>query len=992
MAKFSVRQIRQALLGKGNLRTLLSDRIENLDPYKQETLTLFKKIYEEEALKAWERIQKLFQDIPKITALENTWSVICHMPELTGFLSKGVEIEKDKAVLARTKSLSKITSKKNDHTDPFKSINSKKSKSTFPDIIELEGFSLPVRIRWGLACKVNSNSSFYDLLQTVSLVDGISAREISIFLKEALGYCIDKKIEKIKLSKAIKFTDREFEIFSVDPSLLSIIYESKDIDGKKETQNISSLRKKFIGDIDLVKQILRSLENRDWHEAGKLGEKIIVDTTSKLAVDECGVTIDLISSITKRNCFTPWQGMSSNGFINLTKIFPSNSIPEYWGLNAIQISEKIISGSLSEKELAAHDVFQLNHSWDTKVKQSLIEETKYFFVTLEAPIWKSQTPTTLIKAAVSRTEDGEKLLSEHFDETPSAKDLLSLLVSINSKRASSLLQKNITSKLIVERRRDKDTTLPKNWDELIASEIGTKLWIDAVKNSLISRPTIEQLLFANESNFEIKNKKYFQHEVIEFLKNVNFISYEIAQRTLQWIDREPASVTFIAPYLNNIFIEKITELSENDCSMKAIRTLYKKIDSNSREKLWQMQLNHVTKALDLLYLCIEGIKYDFATEWNHRWKRVKGSVEDRAKALTLITRNDPHRFAKIKADFTEKVIADALIWGAHQLPDINSKEIVCMELTAALGTRHFTTIRWLLSQRNWNTPSGSKLSHLYTQHEIPKKSGKLRTISAPNSGLKRIQKSILNQVLNPLGAHDAAYGFVKGRSIVDNAKLHLGRKVVVNIDVKNCFSSVRWPLVLAAMQRDLSNHLSAKTISALTDICTNEGGLPTGAPTSPALLNRILVKTDEILTKQATLRNCTYSRYADDLTFSGDDKAVELIGIATNVLQKISLEIDPEKTNIFRRGRRQMCTGLVVNEKVNIPRAIRKRIRASVHAYESGKKLTWDGHSSGHSALKGRLQFLKMVSPNAAVKLIERFDKASITPIKKIKKTKIEKA
>ena len=250
----------------------------------------------------------------------------------------------------------------------------------------------------------------------------------------------------------------------------------------------------------------------------------------------------------------------------------------------------------------------------------------------------------------------------------------------------------------------------------------------------------------------------------------------------------------------------------------------------------------------------------------------------------------------------------------------------------------------------------------------------------------------MNQVLNPLGAHDAAYGFVKGRSIVDNAKLHLGRKVVVNIDVKNCFSSVRWPLVLAAMQRDLSNHLSAKTISALTDICTNEGGLPTGAPTSPALLNRILVKTDEILTKQATLRNCTYSRYADDLTFSGDDKAVELIGIATNVLQKISLEIDPDKTNIFRRGRRQMCTGLVVNEKVNIPRTIRKRIRASVHAYESGKKLTWNGHSSGNSALKGRLQFLKMVSPTAAVKLIERFEKATDTPIKKNKKNKIEKA
>jgi hypothetical protein len=991
MAKFSVRQIRQALLGKGNLRTLLSDRIENLDPYKQETLTIFKSIYDEEALKAWERIQKLFKDIPKISALENTWSVISHMPELTGFLSKGVEIEKDKAVIARAKRLSKITSK-NDRIDPFQSIQSKKSKITLPDFIELEGFALPVRIRWGLAYKVNSTSNFYALLQTASLVDGISASEINGFLKEALIYGTDTKIEKINLATATKFTDREFEIFTSDPNLISIIYECKKIDSKEEIQNILNVRKKFINDIDLVKKILGSLADRDWNDVGKLGEQIIVDPTSKLAVEECGVTGDLISLIVNRNSFTPWQGMSSDGFLKLKKIFPLNSLPEYLIFNAEQISEKIISSSLSEKEITAHDIFQLNHSWDTNVKQRLINETKYYFLTLEAPIWKSQTLTTIIKAAVSRVEDGEKLLSENFDDIPSAKDLLSLITSINSTRASSLLRKNITSKLIVERRRDKNTTLAKNWDEWIASEIGTKLWIEAVKKSLISRPTIEQLLFANESNYEIKNKKYFENEVIDFLKNVNLISYEIAQRTLHWIDREPSAVSFIAPNLNNGFIEKIIELSENDCSMKAIRTLYEKIDLASKEQLWKMQLNHVTKAHDLLFLCVEGIKYDFVTEWNHRWKRVKGPVEDRAKALTLITRNDPHRFTKIKADFTEKVIIDALIWGANQLPEKFSKEIACMELTAALGTRHTTTIKWLLSQRNWSSPPGSKLSNLYTQHEIPKKSGKLRTISAPNAGLKRIQKSILKQVLNPLGAHDAAYGFVQGRSIVDNAKLHLGRKVVVNIDVKNCFSSVRWPLVLAAVQRDLSKQLSAKTISALTDICTNEGGLPTGAPTSPALLNRILVKTDEILTKQATLRNCTYSRYADDLTFSGDDKAVELIGIATNVLQKISLEIDPEKTNIFRRGRRQMCTGLVVNEKVNIPRAIRKRIRASVHAYESGKKLTWDGHSSGHSALKGRLQFLKMVSPNAAVKLIERFDKASVTPIKKIKKSKIEKA
>jgi RNA-directed DNA polymerase len=77
----------------------------------------------------------------------------------------------------------------------------------------------------------------------------------------------------------------------------------------------------------------------------------------------------------------------------------------------------------------------------------------------------------------------------------------------------------------------------------------------------------------------------------------------------------------------------------------------------------------------------------------------------------------------------------------------------------------------------------------------------------------------------------------------------------------------------------------------------------------------VLLKTDEILTDAADRRDCVYTRYADDLTFSGGDGVVGLLGIATGVLQRIGLELDPRKTNIFRKGRRQCCTGLVVNEK-----------------------------------------------------------------------------
>ena len=119
---------------------------------------------------------------------------------------------------------------------------------------------------------------------------------------------------------------------------------------------------------------------------------------------------------------------------------------------------------------------------------------------------------------------------------------------------------------------------------------------------------------------------------------------------------------------------------------------------------------------------------------------------------------------------------------------------------------------------------------------------------------------------------------------------------------------------------------------------------------------------------------------------------MKLLGIAKNVLAKIDLQLDPLKTNIFRRGRRQICTGLVVNEKVNIPRAIRRKIRASVHSYEIGKQLHWDGNPVGQSSLTGRLNFLKMVSPEHASVLIQRFDAATTKKMAKAKKSLTKKA
>lgn len=161
----------------------------------------------------------------------------------------------------------------------------------------------------------------------------------------------------------------------------------------------------------------------------------------------------------------------------------------------------------------------------------------------------------------------------------------------------------------------------------------------------------------------------------------------------------------------------------------------------------------------------------------------------------------------------------------------------------------------------------------------------------------------------------------------------------------------------------------------LTDICTAEGALPTGAPTSPALLNLVLWRTDEILHQRAHEFGLRYTRYADDLTFSGDRRAVGLLRLARYTLAQIGLSLDPKKTNIFRRGRRQMVTGLVVNDKVSVPRHTRRLLRAAVHHFVQTGHSSWQGSPQSENALKGRIAFVNMVDPQHGLPLSHKLNR-----------------
>jgi retron-type reverse transcriptase len=282
-----------------------------------------------------------------------------------------------------------------------------------------------------------------------------------------------------------------------------------------------------------------------------------------------------------------------------------------------------------------------------------------------------------------------------------------------------------------------------------------------------------------------------------------------------------------------------------------------------------------------------------------------------------------------------------------------------------------------MSMADRRAGAGHKLDRAYQRYRLPKRSGGSRVISVPHHHLKRVQRAILDRLIQPLGAHESAFGFVPGRSIGENAALHVGQAIVANVDVSNCFPSVKWPLVLGVLRRDLGDRLGPGAISLLVDICTADGGLPIGAPTSPALLNRVLLRSDETLHSAATKLNCRYSRYADDLTFSGDHGAVKLLGIAKRTLSQIGLELDPKKTNIYRPGRRQIVTGLVVNERVSVPRRIRRRIRAAVHAVEQGRAPVWHDKPEDVTSLRGRLSFVNAINPTQATPLIARLKSAS---------------
>jgi len=310
------------------------------------------------------------------------------------------------------------------------------------------------------------------------------------------------------------------------------------------------------------------------------------------------------------------------------------------------------------------------------------------------------------------------------------------------------------------------------------------------------------------------------------------------------------------------------------------------------------------------------------------------------------------------------------------------------ELAGALGIS-VSRLRWLAYHNEAAT-----FIH-YAQFEVPKKSGGTRTLSAPHLPLAQAQQWILQEILRKLPVEEPAHGFVAGRSILTNARPHCGRSVVLNMDLEGFFPSIGFPRVRSVFRR-LGYSPAVATILALlcTEcprravtydgvlyyVATGPRGLPQGACTSPGLSNQVARRLDRRFGGLARKLSVTYTRYADDLTFSGDDALETRVGYlmarVRHIAQDEGFAVNEGKSRVLRRAAAQTVTGLVVNDRPGVRRAEVRKLRAILHRArtEGLERQNREGRENYLAWLQGKIAFVTMARPEVGLKLKAELD------------------
>lgn len=217
----------------------------------------------------------------------------------------------------------------------------------------------------------------------------------------------------------------------------------------------------------------------------------------------------------------------------------------------------------------------------------------------------------------------------------------------------------------------------------------------------------------------------------------------------------------------------------------------------------------------------------------------------------------------------------------------------------------------------------------YKIYKIKKRNGKYRNICEPSSNLKQIQKRILTNILNNKSISKYAKAYHKGVGLKDNAIPHINKEMILKLDIKDFFENISFVDIYNSC---FSIEYFPKSVGMiLTYLCTYDNHLTQGSPTSAYISNLVMKEFDEELGNWCNLKNISYTRYSDDMTFSGEFNPSELIVKVRKMLYKLGLELNNNKIHIVHKSSSQKVTGIVVNEKLQVNIKYRNKIRQEIY-------------------------------------------------------------
>lgn len=321
-----------------------------------------------------------------------------------------------------------------------------------------------------------------------------------------------------------------------------------------------------------------------------------------------------------------------------------------------------------------------------------------------------------------------------------------------------------------------------------------------------------------------------------------------------------------------------------------------------------------------------------------KWKVIEKSIKAECKAQ------------KKSYKYTEKLL-------------IYARNLYSKNLPIIFSPKHFSLLVGMNHQYVCNMAYDSK--RFYRHFSIPKSNGDMRSIDEPLPDLKYVQTWILKNILENVPVSEYAKAYVKGRTLKHNARFHKAQKVVVTMDIKNFFPSISIKdvteiFVSMGYYHDLSCFLAY--------LCCLDYKLPQGAPTSPYLSNLRMTSIDNKIKDFITSKGIRYTRYADDLTFSGDIEPHLLIKTISRIIYNGGFQINNKKTRVARNNARQEVTGIVVNSHMQISKEKRRKIRQQLYyirKYGLDSHLSYIGETRSHylNHLVGTINFALFVNP-----------------------------